>query len=136
VNTGEAPAIDCAMERKMQDALLALSAAGVIASAREVSAGGLMVAVWAMLAASERPLGVRLDLTSLAGGRADALLFGESQSRVVVAVSADRVGTVLSEAHMRGVSAALIGEVTSDAVFGLKTRSLATEWPLAELGLS
>jgi len=133
VKTGDAPATDLSSEKKLHDALIALIRAGIISSALQVAEGGLMATVCTILFANDPALGARLDLTSLGGSRADALLFGESQGRVIVAVAAGRVGTVLSEAHMRGVSAVLIGEVTDEATLGLKTRSLATEWPIAEL---
>ena len=61
------------------------------------------------------------------------MLFGESQGRVLVAVAAGRVGTVLTEAQIRGVPAVLIGEVADAPTLSLKTRSLATEWSIAAL---
>lgn len=50
-----------------------------------------------------------------------------------MAVAASRVGTVLTEAQIRGVPAVLVGEVTETATLNLKTRSLATEWSVADL---
>jgi phosphoribosylformylglycinamidine synthase len=130
---GAVLATDYARERKLHEVLQTLTRARVITAAHSVSAGGLLVAVCGMLLAGETPMGARLDVTSLGGTRADALLFGETQGRAIVAVAADRVGTVLSEAHMHGVPAALIGEVVAEPLLELKTRSLATEWRVAEL---
>lgn len=130
---GFAPECDLAAEKRLDKTLLALIKGGVIAAVRDLREGGLLVAVSDMLLASAQPLGARLDLTPLGGARADGLLFGESQGRAIVAVPAARVGTLLAEAHMRGVPAALIGEVTEAPTLALKTRSLATEWFLEEL---
>jgi len=133
LNVGDVPAVQLSAEKKLHNVLLTLIRAGVISAAHNVAAGGLMAAVCEMLFAEDRTFGARLDLTPLGGARADALLFGESQGRVIVAVAPERVGTVLSEAHMRGVSAALIGDITADSLLGLKTRSLETEWAIADL---
>lgn len=130
---GEVPVVDFAAEQRLRDVLTTLVKAGIATAVRDISAGGLLSAVCAMLLGGEKNFGAALDLTTLGGSRADALLFGESQSRAVITVAAERVGTVLSEAHMRGVSAALIGEVTDGSALVLKTRSLETEWPLATL---
>lgn len=124
---------DWAAEKRLHEVLRTLTSARVITSARGVGEGGLMTAVCGMLLGGERAWGARLDLTPLGGARADALLFGEGGSRAVVEVAADRVGTVISEAHLHGVPAALIGEVTADDVLDLKTRSLATTWNVGEL---
>lgn len=130
---GDVPAVNFAAEQRLHDVLNTLVKAGIATAARDISAGGLLSAVCALLLGGEKNFGALLDLTTLGGSRADALLFGESQSRAVITVAAERVGTVLSEAHMRGVSAALIGEVTDGSALVLKTRSLETEWPLATL---
>jgi phosphoribosylformylglycinamidine synthase len=130
---GDVPAVDFSTEQKLRDVLNTLVKAGVVTSARDVSAGGLLSTLCAMLLGGEKSYGAMLDLTTLGGSRADALLFGESQGCAVITVPAERVGTVLSEAHMRGVSAALIGQVTEGAALNLKTRSLETEWSIASL---
>jgi len=126
-------AVDWSAEKRLHEVLRTLIAAGVITAARGVGEGGLMTAVCGMLLGGERTWGARLDLTPLGGTRADALLFGEGGARAIVEVGADRVGTVISEAHMHGVPAALIGEVTAEDLLDLKTRSLATAWKVAEL---
>lgn len=133
LTVGDVPALDLSAEKKLQSVLLTLIRAGIVSAAASVAAGGVMAAVCEMLFADGRTFGAKLDLTPLGGARADALLFGESQGRVIIAVAPERVGTVLSEAHMRGVSAALIGEVTAEPTLGLKTRSLETQWAVAEL---
>lgn len=133
LRTGEVPAVDFAREKKLHDVLLTLHKAGIVSHARGLSAGGLLGTVAEMVIGGAHGGGARVDLTSLGGTRADALLFGESQGRAVLVVPAEKVGTVLAEAHMRGVPAALIGELTAEPLLDLKTRSLATAWNVAEL---
>ena len=72
------------------------------------------------LVARETPrlLGARIDLTGLAkdGMRPDALLFGETQNRVVITVASADAGRVLKQASLLGVPAARIGVVGGDAL--------------------
>ncbi|ACB77853.1 AIR synthase-related protein [Opitutus terrae] len=133
LQTGPVPELDLAAEKRLNKTLLALIKGGVLMAVRHVAGGGLLGTAAAMLLAAPRVLGAKLDVTPLGGARADALLFGESQGRVLVAVAASRVGTVLTEAQIRGVPAVLVGEVTETATLNLKTRSLATEWSVADL---
>ncbi len=60
-----------------------------------------------------QPLGAVLKLT-LHGLRRDALLFGESQSRVILSVSPGRVDEVLAIARDLDVPAEAIGRVGGD----------------------
>jgi phosphoribosylformylglycinamidine synthase len=48
--------------------------------------------------------------------RLDALLFGETQSRVVISISAINVGKVLAQAKILGIPAAVIGKVGGDSL--------------------
>jgi phosphoribosylformylglycinamidine (FGAM) synthase-like enzyme len=59
-------------------------------------------------------LGCRLDLEG--GIRADALLFGEAQSRILVTVEPARLPDLLDLAAKRGVAAAKIGTVGGNRV--------------------
>lgn len=128
LKTGDAPEVDLAGEKKLQTTLLTLIKGGVVSAAHDISEGGLLVTVAEMLFNPDRTFGAKLDLNAFGSARFDALLFGESQGRVVIAVAADRVGTVLSEAHTGGVAATVIGEVTDDAELTLLARGLATKW--------
>jgi phosphoribosylformylglycinamidine (FGAM) synthase-like enzyme len=77
--------------------------------------------------------GANLDLIGLEGGRSDALLFGESQGRVWVAVAPDHAAPFEADAAAAGVSAACIGEVTDDGVFSIATRRGRITWPVPQL---
>jgi phosphoribosylformylglycinamidine synthase len=58
---------------------------GLLRSAHDVSDGGLAVALAeCCIGGPEKPLGARIELRDMIRG--DALLFGESQSRIVVTV--------------------------------------------------
>jgi len=86
-----------------------------------------------MLFAKDQTFGVKLDLTNISGGRNDSLLFGESQGCILLAVKNAVLGRVISESHMQGVCAAVIGEVTTDGTLSLKTRSVSLSWNTTDL---
>jgi phosphoribosylformylglycinamidine synthase len=89
--TGRPPLIDLALEKAVQTFLRASISAGLVASAHDLSDGGLAVAAAECCIAS-RPaglLGAELDLPPGAG-RLDRQLFGEGGGRILVSVPADR----------------------------------------------
>jgi phosphoribosylformylglycinamidine synthase len=132
LKTGDAPAVDLGAEQRLQDLLLAQIAAGRVRAAHDLSEGGLLVAVGEMLFAPDRTFGARLDLATL-GGRQDALLFGESQGRVVLAVEAAEVPAVLAAAAAAGTPAQAIGAVTADGSLAVRTARFEAVWPVADL---
>jgi phosphoribosylformylglycinamidine synthase len=115
--TGSPPRCNLDKEKELHLALRALIHSGVIKSAHDCSDGGLAVALAesciSQLVARETPrlIGAEVDLSAFKDVRLDALLFGETQSRVVVSVSALNAGKVLAQAKILGVPAAVIGKV-------------------------
>jgi phosphoribosylformylglycinamidine synthase subunit PurL len=101
------PAIDLHLEKRVQDVCLAAAERGWLRSAHDLSEGGLAVALAECTFHAARGTGCVVDL---AGGlRADALLFGESQSRILVTTPAARRKALLALARAKGVPAAVIG---------------------------
>jgi len=87
---------------------------GVVQSAHDCSDGGLSVALAECCISApdiRRGAVVQLPLDAL---RLDALLFGESQSRVVLSVKPEMAGQVLNRAWDSGVPAMKIGTVGGD----------------------
>ena len=111
---GTCPNVDLGEEKKVQDFLITSIDSGNIKAAHDISEGGLLVAIAEMLI--ENPeLGAELALDSLGdSNRLDALLFGESQGRVLIAVEKDQVNAVLDSAQKSGLAAVSLGG-TSDS---------------------
>ncbi len=108
---GEPPYLNLDTEKALQACALTLIRDGVVQSAHDCSDGGLAVALAeCCLSNPTQALGavVRLDGYTI---RRDALLFGESQSRIVLSVKAEAAETVLKAAQAMGVPAAKIGTV-------------------------
>ena len=81
--TGRPPVIDLALERAVQSFLRQAIAQGLVASAHDLSDGGLVVAAAEACIASG--LGLHLELPA-AVGRLDHLLFAEGGARILVSV--------------------------------------------------
>ncbi len=113
--TGKPPALDLAMEQKVQGVCLAAIRAGLVASAHDCSDGGLAVT----LAESclQGRLGAAVTLPEgEAGLRPDARLFGESPSRIVLSASAENAARIEAMAKEAGAPVAVLGTVGGDAL--------------------
>src|SRR5690606_34100243 len=103
---GRPPAVDLEHERRLHGLLADGVAAGLVRTAHDVSEGGLAVALAEACLTGPRRIGARVALEQ--GMRLDALLFGESTGRVLVA-TAD-ADALLARAAAAGVPARRIGE--------------------------
>jgi phosphoribosylformylglycinamidine synthase len=109
LEAGAPPAIDLELEKRTQELLLEAIEAGLLRSAHDLSEGGLAVALAESAFHGDRKLGCEVELEG--GLRADALLFGESQSRAVVTCRKAGAAKLIELAARRGVPAKLVGRV-------------------------
>ncbi len=107
LEAGAPPAIDLEQEKRNQEFLLESIEAGLIRSAHDLSEGGLAVALAECAFHSQGRIGCAIDLSD--AGRDDTLLFGESQSRIVVTCRRADVEGLLEKAAAAGVPAKAIG---------------------------
>ena len=109
---GTCPGVNLAEEKKVQDFLIKTIDSGHINAAHDISEGGLLVAITEML--FENPeLGADLSIDSLGeSNRLDALLFGESQGRVLLSVSNENLDKVLESAINDGLPVMKLGTST------------------------
>ena len=136
---GTPPRIDLQMEKRLQEELLALIKTGLVKSAHDCSEGGLALALAesciSQQVARETPrlIGAAVDLSGLKSERLDALLFGETQSRVVISVARENLEKVLAHTREAGIPTAHLGEVKEAKTLSIKTSHAAFEWKLEEL---
>jgi len=107
LRAGAPPAIDLEQEKRNQDFLLEAIEAGLVRSAHDLSEGGLAVALAECAFHGRGRIGCEVDLRS--DLRDDVLLFGESQSRILVTCRPADLGGLLGSAAARGVPAEAIG---------------------------
>jgi phosphoribosylformylglycinamidine synthase len=134
MKTGDAPSVDLAGEKRLQEFLLGQIRAGTIAAAHDLSEGGLLVALCEMLFGPGSP-GAAVDLARLPAPRLDALLFGESQGRALVAVLPAEEPGVLAAAKAAGVPADAVGSVSPGGGLSVATARGTLAWELSELRL-
>ena len=136
--TGSPPRCDLAVAQTLHHTLLGLIQAGGVKSAHDCSEGGLAVALAesciSQQIARETPrlIGAQIDLTAFKDVRLDALLFGETQSRVVITTKALDAVKAIERAKLLGVPALRIGTVGGDKL-AIRTTAGEFAWPLAEL---
>jgi phosphoribosylformylglycinamidine synthase len=111
---GSPPFLSLETEKALQDFVLKVVHDRLVQSAHDCSDGGLAVALAeCCVSGPNGPRGavVELKLDSL---RRDALLFGESQSRIILSTRPHVVESLLSGAAAAGIPAAQIGTVGGD----------------------
>ena len=113
---GTPPHLSLDDEKAVQACVLRLIRNGLVRSAHDCAEGGLAVALAeCCLSNPSRSHGAVVKLKT-SGLRWDALLFGESQSRVLVSTSPATQEAVLRVAQELGVAAEVIGTVGGDRV--------------------
>ena len=118
--------IDLQLEVRVQRAALAAIRQGIAAAAHDCSDGGLAVTLAEMCLAADAGLDAA---NAVVGNRLDAALFGEAQSRIVLAVTPEKRDDLVGIATSMNVPLEYIGAVAPDGRFRLGPLDL----PLADL---
>lgn len=112
VTEGRPPKIDLEVEKTLQQAVLSAIQQGLVASAHDLSEGGLAVALSESCISGQ--IGAEIDIeTSLRG---DWMLFSESQSRILLSASPDKAEALREHLVSRGVPVQVIGTVGGEAL--------------------
>ena len=136
--TGLPPRVDLQVAQTLHATLLGLIYTGSVKSAHDCSEGGLAVCVAesciTQQIARETPrlIGATVDLSAFTETRLDALLFGETQSRVIITCKPLDTTKVIERAKLMGVPAARIGTVGGE-VLSVKTAGGEFTAPVSEL---
>ena len=157
IKNGSPPRCDLETAKTLHTTLLGLIQSGLVKSAHDCSEGGLAVALAesciSQLIARDTPrlIGATIDLSNVGQAsslsqtenkngdrrdacptRLDALLFGETQSRIVISCQALDAVKVVERAKLMGVPAVQIGKVGGDTLT-VKTAGGEFSAPLTEL---
>jgi|tagenome__1003787_1003787.scaffolds.fasta_scaffold20987109_5 phosphoribosylformylglycinamidine (FGAM) synthase-like enzyme len=131
---GAPPAVDLGAAARLHAFVATLVREREVNGVHDVSDGGLAVTLCEMAFGGDT--GFRVDLLTAPGAQsctnAEAA-FGESTSRVVVAVAAEQVAAVLGAASAAGVPAAVIGQAGGDqciaeAAFSVPVETALRTW--------
>ena len=138
---GTCPKVDLDAEMNLQNLLIGQIEEGRICAAHDFSEGGLLVCLAEMLF-DAHGVGASISLPDLgSSGRLDALLFGESQARAIIAVKPEKCDAVIQAAINLGVSAHEMGktddssqlkvEVAGTSVINADVSGLKNAWESA-----
>ncbi len=131
---GTPPAVDLAAEKRLIECLLALTGESAIASAHDVSDGGMAVALAECCFAAQasdqqspRTLGATVAAGADLGVRPpdEVIVFGERGARAVVSCAPEKLAQVLALAARYNVSAQKIGAVNSSGTFHIEVNGAA-----------
>jgi phosphoribosylformylglycinamidine synthase II len=106
---GAPPWIDLDVEKQVQRVCLAAITEGLVRSAHDVGEGGLAVALAECCISGAASLGAVIEMEGAI--RPDALLFGESQSRIILSLRRRQLGRLRELASAAEVPLAVLGEV-------------------------
>jgi phosphoribosylformylglycinamidine synthase len=113
--------VDLDAERRLIDLLATLAEEGRLASAHDVSDGGLAVAL--AECAMEGNLGAAIELDS--GLRLSSLLFGETTGRAVISFAPEAESAIRAAADSSRVPFSIIGRVGGDRLsISVRNRTL------------
>jgi len=132
LKTGKPPKMDLASAKRISDVTLDIIRRGWVKSAHDCSEGGLAVALAeCCMSNPDLAVGARIDLSPF-GGRLDALLFGETQSRVLISAAQENAARISSEANRSGVSVTTLGR-TGGSTLSIKTHRDELSWEVGRL---
>jgi phosphoribosylformylglycinamidine synthase len=112
---GDAPAFNLDEELRLQKLIIAAVRAGVVRSAHDCSEGGIAVALAEKAIKGGLGANIKFDMPCTVG-----LLFGESQSRIVVSLAKDKMPKLKELCGAYGIAHTELGIVT-EHIFILQT---------------
>jgi len=132
---GNTPNLNLEEEKKIQDATLEMIRKGLIKSAHDCSEGGLAVALAECSISSPDRLGADIKLGREANIRPDALLFGESQSRIIITAQEKDLPTLKKIASKHEIPSSEIGRVGGEKleIFTTSGQNAVIDLPVGKL---
>jgi phosphoribosylformylglycinamidine synthase len=112
VKYSPAPEFNLDEEFEVQKAVRLLIAEGLVASAHDVSDGGLFITLLESAMAGNKGFSIESDPEI----RKDAFLFGESQGRVVVTVADENLDAFIDMVASSGIEFSHLGETTEEHI--------------------
>lgn len=127
---GLPPRIDLDEEKKVQEFCREAISQGLLQSAHDVSEGGLAVCLAECCFLSPAQIGCRVALQDQI--RPDALLFAETQSRIVVTVTDYHLKKLLDLAQKREIQASVLGKTGKDRIIIGHLNQIIVDMPVAK----
>jgi len=130
---GDAPDLNLQLERAVQYTALEAIRKGLVDSAHDCSEGGLAVALAeCSISDKENMIGAVIDNLNFTG-RKDAILFGETQSRILISCRKESVKKIKDIAKKFGSPFQTIGKVHGNKFKILDGKTVLIDLPLEEI---
>ncbi|MNI02866.1 Phosphoribosylformylglycinamidine synthase 2 [compost metagenome] len=129
VTEGRPPSLDLQVEKRLHDAVLKAIQEGLVASAHDLSEGGLAVALAESCISGQ--LGAKVNFTT--DLRKDFALFSESQSRILLSASPDKADALQQWVASQGVPYQVLGTVTGTELSVQVNSVQGIQSPVSEL---
>lgn len=115
LDKGMPPHMDLDLESRVQEACLSAIQSGIINSAHDCSDGGLAVALAeCCMSNPDKIFGAEINIGARNDIRTDALLFGESQSRIIVSIVKEDIAKFMTIIDKYRIPAVVIGKVLGE----------------------
>jgi phosphoribosylformylglycinamidine synthase len=112
---GESPQINLDEEKKLQDSLLKVIRKELIKSAHDISEGGIVSALAeCCIINQEKQFGCEAEIAI--NSRKDFSLFSESQSRIIISVSKDKLLEIEAELKLANIKFTKLGIVAGSSM--------------------
>jgi len=130
IERGLPPHLDLNQEKAVQDACRESIQAGIISSAHDCSDGGLLVTLAECCITGNKGLKIDISTGSI---RNDALLFSETQSRIVVSLSQENLDDLKAIVNKYEVPIQVLGKIEGDSLkfsnlIDLEIKQLKIAW--------
>ena len=132
LDKGRPPHLDINIEKRLQKACLNAIHDDIIKSAHDCSEGGLSVALAECCISSPHGV-IGAEITLPVSMRRDAILFAESQSRIVISLAEEDITRLMAIADKHSVPAIIIGKAGGDrlkinGLINMPVKELKEEW--------
>ncbi len=133
LEAGPPPSLSLPEEKRLQELLVELAEKGLVASALDVSEGGLLFALLEACLSPENPLGVIVDVGRWKNLRVDAVLFGEARGRALISVEKERYPVVERMAQEKNIPCTPLGNVAGEKFLVQSGQEILVSLPVVEL---
>ncbi|TGK52039.1 phosphoribosylformylglycinamidine synthase subunit PurL [Leptospira kanakyensis] len=133
LDTGKIPAISLSKEKAAIDTLISCRKEGLLTSAKDLSLGGLLVALAKIVISGDKGLEVNLEGLQKSFSRLDELCFGETGASFVVSFLAKDEGKVKEKYTKAGLGFTTLGKSNSKSSLSVKGNGFQWEWTAKSL---
>lgn len=133
LDTGKIPTVSLAKEKATIDTLISCRKEGLLTSAKDLSLGGLLVALAKIVISGNKGLEVNLEELQKRFHRLDELCFGETGASFVISFLAADEEKVKAKYNQAGLGFTTLGKSNSKSSLSVKGNGFQWEWTTKSL---